>query len=86
MNESRLIVNKFPYHYEPDVTNFVLWYGDENASKDKKMRLVEAYEELKEYDLIVYENPPEMKSVPGLPHMQILARKTEEGTTRTIYF
>jgi len=86
VNERRLIVNRFPYHYEPEVTNFVLWYGNADATKEEKMRMVLECEELNEYDLIVYENPPEQKSVLGIAHLQILARKTPEHNTRTIYF
>ena len=75
MDERRLIVNRFPYHYEAGVTNFVLWYGNTNATKEEKMRMVLECDELNEYDLIVYENPPSQKSVPGIAHLQILAKK-----------
>ena len=48
--------------------------------------MIEHCEELEGYDLIVYENPADMKSVRSIPHLQILARKTREVEKQTIYF
>ena len=63
-----------------------MWYANENASKNEKKDMIEHCEELEGYDLIVYENPADMKSVRSIPHLQILARKTREVEKQTIYF
>ena len=59
-----------------------MWYANENASKNEKKGMIERCEELEGYDLIVYENPADMKSVRSIPHLQILARKTREGKNK----
>ena len=81
-----LMVNKYPYHYARGITNWVLWFEKEDATREEMIRWVEGYEELDDYDLIVYENPPSYKSVKGIRHLQILARETEDGQRRQIYF
>ena len=48
--------------------------------------MIEQCEELNGHDLIVYENPANVKSVKGIPHLQILARETRAGENRKIYF
>jgi len=81
-----LMVNKYPYHYARGITNWVLWFEKEDATREEMIRWVEGYEELDDYDLIVYENPPSGKSVKGIRHLQILARETGDGQRRQIYF
>jgi len=85
-NARRLMPNKYPYHYEAGVANWVLWFGKENATNREMIGWIEGYHELDDFDLIVYENPMPMKSVKGIRHLQILARRTMYGQRRKIYF
>lgn len=85
-NMRHLMVNKYPYHYAAGITNWVLWFEKEDATREEMIAWVEGYPELDGFDLIVYENPTRSKSVRGIRHLQILARKTKEGGTRQIYF
>ena len=40
------MVNKYPYHYEDDVTNWVLWLGNKKAGDEEIKTWIERYEEL----------------------------------------
>ena len=82
----KLTLNKFPYYFEDGVKNFVLWYGNKNATKEEKEEWILQYKELEIYDLIVFENDPNLRSVRLIPHLQILARKVKAGKSRTILF
>ena len=66
-------MNKFPYFYEDDVTNYVLWYENRVATEIEKQKWVSQCVELKNCDLLVFENPKRMKSIKQIPHLQILA-------------
>ena len=77
--------NIYPYHYEDEITNWVLWFGNVDASAEVIKEWIEQYAELEDFDLIVYENMQDVKSVPGIKHLQILARKSEQEQRR-IYF
>ena len=78
--------NLYPHHYEESVTNWVLWFKKENATDKEMIGWIEGYEELNSFDLIVYETPNLEKSVRGIRHLQILAKKTANGERRQIYF
>ena len=78
--------NLYPYHYEEGVTNWVLWFEKEDATYEEMIGWIEGYEELGNFDLIVYENPTYAKTVRGIRHFQILARETAYGEKRQIYF
>ena len=80
-----LMKSAWPYHYEDGITNWVLWFGNVNASAEEIKGWIEQYAELEDFDLIVYENVQIVKTVPGIKHLQILARKTEQEQ-RKIYF
>ena len=34
-----LTLNKFPYYFEDGAKNYVLWYGNKNATKSEKKRM-----------------------------------------------
>ena len=78
-------MNKFPYFYEDDVTNYVLWYENKDATKKEKQKWISECGELKNYDLLVFENPEFIKSIKMIPHLHILARKSESKTPKTIF-
>ena len=79
-------MNKFPYFYEDGVENYVLWYGNKDATKSEKYNVISQQEKLKQFDLIVFENPEMYQSVKGIPHLQILARKININRERSILF
>ena len=80
-----LMKSAWPYHYEDGITNWVLWFGNVNASVEEIKGWIEQYAELEDFDLIVYENVKYVKTVPGIKHLQILARNTVQPQ-RKIYF
>ena len=84
-NTWKITLNKFPYFYEDDVTNYVLWYENKDATIIEKQKWVSECGELKNYDLLVFENPECIKSIKMIPHLQILARKSECETPKTIF-
>ena len=67
----KLTLNEFPYNFEDDVKNFVLWYGNNDATKLEKEEWISQCEELKNFDLIVFENMSSLKSVKLISHLQI---------------
>ena len=73
-----LIKNKYPYYYESDVTNWVLWLRNQNEGDEDIKSWIGGHEQLRKYDLIVYENSQQQKSVKGIRHLQILARETTD--------
>ena len=82
----KLTLNKFPYFFEDDVKNFVLWYGNKHTTKSEKEEWMSQCEELKNCDLIVFENMSSLKSLNLISHLQIMARKTKNNEKRKIMF
>ena len=82
----KLTLNKFPYFFEDDVKNFVLWYGNKYTTKSEKEEWMFQCEEFKHCDLIVFENMSSLKSLNLISHLQIMARKTKNSEKRKIMF
>ena len=67
------------------MTNYVLWYENKVATKIEKQKWISICGELKNYDLLVFENPECLKSIKMIPHLHILARKKVSKTPTTIF-
>ena len=52
-----------------------MWYENENETEQEKRKWIGQCEDLKNHDLIIFENAKDIKSVKSIPHLQILARK-----------
>ena len=55
-----------------------MWYENENETEQEKRKWIGRCEQLKNCDLIVFENAQNVKSVKPIPHLQILARKFKD--------
>ena len=64
----------------------MLWYENENETEQEKRKLIGQCEELKNRDLIIFENAEDVKSVKPIPHLQILARKIRDKRDPKVLF
>lgn len=74
---TRLVLNDFPYFMEPGIDHYVLWKIGGGACNEtdiceRKQQLVEmGYDET----MIHWVNPPNLKSIPEVDHVHLLARR-----------
>ena len=52
-----------------------MWYENENETEEEKIKWIGQCEQLRNHDLIIFENAEDVKSVKPIPHLQILARE-----------
>ncbi|KAL3942032.1 MAG: hypothetical protein SGARI_000401 [Bacillariaceae sp.] len=75
-NYTTLVKNDYPYFIESDIEHWVLWKLQSEISEED---VIAAIEELKarngggNLDVIWWENPPSLKSLPDINHIHILA-------------
>ena len=63
-----------------------MWYENENETEEEKRNWISQCEQLKDCDLIIFENAQNVKSVKPIPHLQILARKFKDKRDPKISF
>ena len=75
-----LVPNDFPYHTESGIEHWVLWKLHEKVNQ---IDIDQAKEDLRQrlgddVDLIHWENPPHLKSLPDIDHVHILVRRRKQ--------
>ena len=63
-----------------------MWYENENETEEEKRKWIGQCKQLKNCDLIIFENAQNVKSVKPIPHLQILARKFRDKRDPKILF
>jgi len=73
-DQSRLVLrlNDFPYHLEENIHHYVLWSKSTLSEKDIH-DIVQS--KLPNHEYLYFINPPSKKTLPGIEHAHILARK-----------
>ena len=61
-----------------------MWYENENETEQEKRKWIGQCEDLKNHDLIIFENAED--SVKPIPHLQFLARKIKDERDPKILF
>jgi Protein of unknown function (DUF3605) len=85
---TRLARNDFPYYMEPGIDHYVLWkIGGEPCNDDdiraaQQQLLLQSHQEGIEYDesMLHWTNPHNLKSIPEVDHVHILARRRQQQT------
>lgn len=65
-------LKEFPYNFEPGVSHFLLWSLKPLSDSEVEKALSE---HRKECEIIIFQNPPSLSSIPGLWHIHIVSRK-----------
>lgn len=69
-----ILTNDYPYFSPRIATHLVLWYQNDVgiSQNDAKTIVLESFPKLDKSDIILWENPQYLKSVPEINHYQIL--------------
>ena len=63
-----------------------MWYENENETEQEKRKWIGQCKQLKNRDLIIFENAQNGKDVKPIPHLQILAREFRDKRDPKILF
>jgi hypothetical protein len=80
----RVVPNDFPYHCAPGIEHWVLWkLGKESCITKEEIEFAQnvvqtEYSDVNE-NMICWENPPGLKSMPEIDHVHILFRQSKSG-------
>lgn len=82
----RLVLNDFPYFMSPEIDHYVLWKIGGGACNEPDINEGKQQLVLMGYDnaIIHWVNPPNLKSIPEVDHVHMLARRMKEDTESTI--
>ena len=79
-----IVPNDFPYYCAPGIEHWVLWKygGDSSISKEDvawaKQEIAGQGSNMGDDNVIWWENPPNLKSLPEISHVHMLVRRQEE--------
>lgn len=69
--------NLFGYNVSPGIKHFVFWTQSYvNISMDQAKKIVSSELRVLPRNIVIFENRPDMKSLPGLPHYQVFIKLT----------
>nr|XP_039249751.1 uncharacterized protein LOC120327510 [Styela clava] len=68
-----IVENEFPYALTPDIRHFIIW-SCKDISLEEYLEQVEKEFPRNKFDIIIFENPSERKSVNGVSHAQVFVR------------
>jgi hypothetical protein len=80
----RVLPNDFPYHCAPGIEHWVLWkLGKESSITKEEIEFAQnivqsEYSDIDE-NMIYWENPQGLKSLPEIDHVHILFRQSKSG-------
>lgn len=69
----RIVLNKFPYDWEDDVSHYMLWSVNPLTDNEVRERIEKRFP-LHSYDWVFFINRPSSQSVQGIFHAHILVR------------
>ena len=74
--EYDLSANAFPYDVAPDITHLLFWMTPdaEKLSMESVKQITAAKYQVEPECVVVFENPPGLKSIQGITHYQVFIR------------
>lgn len=79
----KIMENEFPYAFSSDVLHKVIWSADELTIEEYRRHLNKHFSDA-DYEIEMYINPPQLKSVPGVHHGHGFMRKRQTAITDLI--
>lgn len=79
----KIMDNEYPYALSSDVLHKVIWSADELTVDEYRPHLNKHFSD-NDYDIVMYMNPPQLKSVPGVHHCHAFMRMKQAEITNLI--
>lgn len=74
----KVMDNEFPYAFTPDVLHKVIWSATELSIDEYRNHLKKHFSD-DEYDIVMFVNPPQLKSVPRCSSRTCIYAKKKNG-------